>query len=222
MNDCSNQTQPKPLPFWGGVGGGASQPNATPETKNKLHRPTPTPPLKGRGFTPQDDNIRLGEHPTQGRAKNWGIPAERLAELHARATEMRREPTEPEKRLWRALSRSKLGGYKFRRQSVIGPFIADFMCSQKGLIVEVDGHTHSDPTADARRDAKLAEMGFRVFRVTNDEMMGNIEGVCEALLALLSEMPSRFERPHPNPSPKGAGLKAAQELQGISLGGSVG
>jgi very-short-patch-repair endonuclease len=135
---------------------------------------------------------------------------------------MRREPTAPEKRLWRVLSRSQLGGYKFRRQSVIGAFIADFMCPQKGLVVEVDGHTHADPARDAWRDAKLNEMGFRVFRVSNSEIMHNLNGVCEGLLALLAEMPDRYERPHPNPSPEGEGLKDKQECLAVGLKEAVG
>ena len=160
--------------------------------------------------------------PLQGRGKGWGLSAERLEQLGGHAKDMRREPSEPEKRLWRALSRSQLGGHKFRRQAVIGPFIADFVCPQKSFIVEVDSHTHIDPAKDTLRDAKLAEMGFRVFRVPNSEVMQNLEGVCEGLLALLAETPDRYERPHPNPSPEGEGLKEAEKLLGISLEGSVG
>jgi hypothetical protein len=52
--------------------------------------------------------------------------------------------------------------------------------------------------------------------------MHNLEGVCEGLLALLAEMPDRYERPHPNPSPEGEGLEEAREYSGISLEGSVG
>jgi very-short-patch-repair endonuclease len=63
-----------------------------------------------------------------------------------RARQMRNTPTEPEKRLWRHLSNSQLG-YKFRRQSVIGHYIVDFLCPAKALIVEVDGDTH-DAEAD--------------------------------------------------------------------------
>ncbi len=71
---------------------------------------------------------------------------------------MRREPTEPEKRLWRSLSNAKLGGHKFRRQVVIENKICDFFCPQKNLVVEVDGDTHSSK-ADAIRDASLAHIG---------------------------------------------------------------
>ena len=119
---------------------------------------------------------------------------------------MRREPTEPEKRLWRALSRTQLGGFKFRRQSVIGAFIADFLCPQKALIVEVDGDTH-DIDGDRRRDAALQSLGFTVLHVTNADVVHNLNGVCETILTALRQAPDRWASPHPNPSPEGEGLE---------------
>jgi very-short-patch-repair endonuclease len=68
------------------------------------------------------------------------MPSEKY--LGERAHAMRRDPTEPEKRLWRHLSNSQLGGFKVRRQAVIAPFIADFLGPAKALVVEVDGDTH--------------------------------------------------------------------------------
>ena len=115
---------------------------------------------------------------------------------------MRRNPTEPEKRLWRHLSNSQLGGHKFRRQSVIGWFIADFLCPQKALIIEVDGDTH-DEAKDRLRDDVLAERGFCVLRVTNADVMGNVDGVLMAVLRALNDAVDRWDRPHPNPSPEG-------------------
>ena len=161
--------------------------------------------------------------PLQGRGKGWGLSVEQLAELHARAAEMRRNPTEPEKRLWRHLSNGQLGGHKFRRQSVIGWFIADFLCARKGLIVEVDGDTH-DERKDRLRDDVLARHGFRVVRVGNFDVMSNIDGVLAHIAAALSPASARWNKPHPNPSPEGEGLVAveAQKLLGISLEGSVG
>jgi len=143
--------------------------------------------------------------------------------LHDRAANMRRNPTEPEKRLWRQLSNGQLGGFKFRRQSVIGWFIADFLCPQRALIVEVDGDTH-DGAKDRLRDEVLAQDGFRVVRVTNLDVMANMEGVLQTILGALTAASARWERPHPNPSPEGEGLIAveAQKLLGISLEGSVG
>ena len=172
----------------------------------------------------RDKGWRKEAPPLQGRGWGWGLSNQRLAELHGFAQENRNAPTQPEIVLWSRLSRSQLGGYKFRRQAVIGPFIADFMCPQKALIVEVDGHTHADVASDARRDAKLGELGFRVLHVTNMEVMSNLEGVLQRILHDLAAAPNRWNNPHPNPSPEGEGLVAveAQKLLGISLEGSVG
>ncbi|MGV3729364.1 MAG: DUF559 domain-containing protein [Sphingopyxis sp.] len=157
--------------------------------------------------------------PLQGRGRGWGLSAECLAELHRRAADMRRNPTEPEKRLWRHLSNSQLDGFKFRRQQVIGYFIADFVCPSAKLIVEVDGDTHDDDS-DRKRDAALAEMGYRVIHVSNHDVMTNMDGT----LRFIAEALRQTDSPHPNPSPEGEGLEAieAQKLLGISLEGSVG
>jgi very-short-patch-repair endonuclease len=121
---------------------------------------------------------------------------------------MRREPTEPEKWLWRHLSHSQLGGFKFRRQAAIPPFIADFFCPAKGLIVEVDGETHL-AAADAKRDALLADRGFTTIRFTNDEVRDNMDGVLTVLLERLRELPNRWsgapDSPTPIPPLKGRG-----------------
>jgi very-short-patch-repair endonuclease len=125
------------------------------------------------------------------------------------ARELRRNPTEPEKWLWRGLSNSQLGGFKFRRQATLDPFIADFFCSSKGLIVEVDGDTH-DPDYDRRRDAYLARRGFQTIRFTNDQVMDNMDGVLMTILDTLQALPDRwpasYDSPTPNPSPEGEGL----------------
>jgi very-short-patch-repair endonuclease len=125
---------------------------------------------------------------------------------------MRRAPTEPEKRLWGRVSRSQLGGYKFRRQSVIGPFIVDFLCPSKALIVEVDGHTHS-AESDIARDTAIKGMGYHVIRIANHDVMQNIEGVCAAILSALEQAPDRWASPHPNPSPEGKGLSAKEDQE---------
>ncbi len=161
--------------------------------------------------------------PLQGRGFGWGLSVEQLRWLHKRAAELRRNPTEPEIRLWRHLSNSQLAGHKFRRQSVIGRFIADFVCPQKALIVEVDGDTHY-AMKDRLRDDELAHHGFRVIRVGNHEVMTNMDGVLQHILLALTATSDRWHKPHPNPSPEGEGLEAveAQKLLGISLEGSVG
>ncbi|HEX8062313.1 MAG TPA: endonuclease domain-containing protein, partial [Allosphingosinicella sp.] len=131
-----------------------------------------------------DKGWRPEAPPLQGRGSGWGLSNVQLEELHRRAAEMRRNPTEPEKRLWRNLSGRQLGECKFRRQSVIGWFMADFLCAQKALIVEVDGDTH-DEAKDRVRDDILARRGFRVIRVTNDDVMTNMDGVLQHILIAL-------------------------------------
>jgi len=152
-----------------------------------------------------DKGWRPEAPPLQGRGLGWGLSAGRIDQLQERAGNMRRNPTEPEKRLWRHLSNSQLGGHKFRRQAVIGPYITDFLCAQRALVVEVDGDTH-DPVADDRRDAWLGARGFRVVRFSNADVIGNVESVLTALGTILAGAPDRWHSPHPNPSPEGEGL----------------
>ena len=124
------------------------------------------------------------------------------AELLKRAHEMRRNPTGPEKRLWRTLSNSQLGGFKFRRQHVVleARAIVDFFCPAIGLAVEVDGDTH-DPVADDRRDERLSRLGFRVVHFSNLDVMGNVAGVAEVILADAGECHSRWLRGTAPPQP---------------------
>jgi very-short-patch-repair endonuclease len=160
-------------------------------------------PYNDKGWRPEAP-------PLLGWVLGWGLSNAQLKELHRRAAEMRRNPTEPEKRLWRNLSGRQLGEYKFRRQAVIGRFIADFLCPHKALIVEVDGDTH-DQDKDRLRDDILAERGFRVVHVTNDDVMTNMDGVLQHILIVLNETPQRWNNsPHPNPSPEGEGLENGQ------------
>ncbi|NCN83971.1 MAG: endonuclease domain-containing protein [Sphingomonadales bacterium] len=122
---------------------------------------------------------------------------------------MRRNPTEPEKRLWRHLSASQLGGHKFRRQAVIDYYIADFFCPLKKLIVEVDGDTH-DVEADFKRDDRLRNKGYRTVRFGNLDVMENMEGVLLVLRDALEGPPDRWMKHQaattPNPSSEEEGL----------------
>ena len=120
-----------------------------------------------------------------------------------RAKRLRNSGTPFEALLWGRLSRSQLGGFKFRRQHVIGNCIVDFFCPQKGLIVEVDGATH-DARKDLVRDEINQRRGYATMRVTNAEVGKDIAGVLDRLLAKLRSMPDRW--PHPSvPSPEGEG-----------------
>jgi very-short-patch-repair endonuclease len=92
----------------------------------------------------------------------------RQALLEERAHAMRHQSTPSEAKLWEALRRGQLGVH-FKRQVRIGEFIADFLAPAPKLIVEVDGGAHvGRGAADARRDRKLARLGYRVLRVPAD------------------------------------------------------
>jgi len=114
--------------------------------------------------------------------------------LGKRARQMRKEQTPFEQLLWVRQRNSQLEGFKFRRQTVMAPFICDFFCPSKGLVVEVDGETH-DAVADARRGRYLRRMGFTVLRFTNAEVGKNIDGVLDAIVRQLHALPDRFTHP---------------------------
>jgi very-short-patch-repair endonuclease len=126
--------------------------------------------------------------------------------LLKRAREMRNNPTEPEKRLWRHLSNSRLEGHKFRRQAIVDYYIADFICPQKRLIVEVDGDTH-DIEADLKRDGRLKAQGYQTIRFSNVDVMNNMEGVLLMLVEALNQSSDRWRKTTPNPTFEKEGLK---------------
>jgi very-short-patch-repair endonuclease len=82
-----------------------------------------------------------------------------------RAKQMRRSMTSAETAIWTMVRRSRLG-WRFRRQEPIGPYIVDFVCFARRLIVEMDGAGHGG-TYDVNRDAYLGNLGFRVLRFEN-------------------------------------------------------
>ncbi len=94
------------------------------------------------------------------------------------ARQMRHEPTPAEARLWHHLRDRKVAGAKFRRQYAIERFILDFYAAQESLVVEVDGEYHQyTGEEDAIRQEYLESLGLRMVRVTNREVMENLEGV---------------------------------------------
>ncbi|WP_125955169.1 endonuclease domain-containing protein [Novosphingobium sp. MD-1] len=106
-----------------------------------------------------------------------------------RARELRREMTEPERRLWQIVRAGRLG-FKFQRQVVLAPYIADFAARSERLVIEIDGETHgSDIAYDARRTADLEARGYRVLRFTNADVMTNPEGVARTILMALGRDP---------------------------------
>jgi methionine--tRNA ligase beta chain len=153
------------------------------------------------------------------RDSNWGIKVPKLASLPSKggfkegnsekdildyltadpytygilrkfADEHKSNPTVAENILWQVLRGKKLDSYKFRRQHIIGNFIADFVCLPQKLIIEVDGLIHQIPENkinDAQRIEELNKFGFDVLRFTNDEVVGDIENVLDKILQKISE-----------------------------------
>ncbi|MBL8895066.1 MAG: DUF559 domain-containing protein [Rhizobiales bacterium] len=106
------------------------------------------------------------------------------------ARDLRRDSTLAEKRLWEQLRNRKLDGFKFVRQAPVGPYIADFLCREGGLIVEVDGATHStavELASDRRRTEALGTIGYRVIRVQNEEVIHGMDQTLALILEALKE-----------------------------------
>jgi very-short-patch-repair endonuclease len=95
---------------------------------------------------------------------------------------MRREPTPAEARFWHYAKNRGIGGMKFRRQVPVGQYIADFLCAEQRLIVEIDGGQHGDER-DATRDAHLQSLGYRVLHFWNSDVMADMTAVAETILA---------------------------------------
>jgi very-short-patch-repair endonuclease len=102
-----------------------------------------------------------------------------------RARHLRRNLTDAEKRLWYRLNNRALGGWKFVRQEPIGSYIADFVCRECKLLVELDGSQHAESKRDQVRDAYLGSIGYRVLRFWNHEVAENLDGVLLAIFAAL-------------------------------------
>jgi very-short-patch-repair endonuclease len=101
-----------------------------------------------------------------------------------RARALRREPTPPEYWLWQML-RTRPGGFKFRRQHPLGPYVGDFYCAAAKLVIEVDGDSHSmgtRPEQDARRDVWLRSQGMRLLRFDAADAMRDAESVVTAIV----------------------------------------
>src|SRR5262249_49556234 len=102
------------------------------------------------------------------------------------ARKLRNNPTDAELALWRQLRLRQFGGYKFRRQQSLGPYIVDFVCLEKRLVVEVDGGQHNEHAVyDAKRSAWLEAQGFHVLRFWNHEVLQQIEAVKETIARAL-------------------------------------
>ena len=122
------------------------------------------------------------------------------------ARRLRSNSTDAERKLWNRLRSRAIMNCKFVRQDPIGPYVVDFVCRERRLVIEVDGGQHADSAADRVRDQWLAKHNYRVLRFWNNEVLGNMDGVLETIAgASAVESP-----PHP-PASGGRPLPASGE-----------
>lgn len=129
------------------------------------------------------------------------------------ARRLRKNMTDAERHLWRHLRQEQIEGCKFRRQTPIGPYIADFVCLPKMLIVEVDGGQHAEnQEADARRTEHLNGLGYTVIRFWNNEVLQQTAAVLETIRRELLAVHS----PPSQPSPVGGRGQKPQTNAGLT------
>jgi very-short-patch-repair endonuclease len=105
-------------------------------------------------------------------------------QLTAVARSLRRNATSAERRLWQGLRREHVADFRFRRQVILGGFIADFACFEARMVIEVDGAIHAtddEIARDVARSAALAAQGYDILRFTNDDVFHNLDGVLDTI-----------------------------------------
>ncbi|MDF3809226.1 endonuclease domain-containing protein [Rhodopseudomonas sp. BAL398] len=127
------------------------------------------------------------------------------------AKSLRANATDAEVALWRLLRSRRLAQLKFRRQVPIGPWIVDFVCFERRLIVEADGSQHAESNDDRMRDRDLASRGFQVLRFWNNDILMQSQSVIEVIAdtATLSPSPGELRSP-PSPT-RGEGKDAKSD-----------
>ena len=97
-------------------------------------------------------------------------------QISPHAARLRRERTDAEDKFWQAVRNRQIDGFKFRFQHSLWPHVADFVCLEAKLIVEIDGGQHNDEV-DRQRTSNLEALGFHVLRFWNNDVLTNLEGV---------------------------------------------
>lgn len=150
------------------------------EMRFEIVNPTPTLPQgEGEDLSPNPSTEGEGE----AKPSFYTTDANTWKLLKENAKSMRLEPTEAEDLLWQNLRGLKLG-VKFRRQQPVDIFIPDFVCTQKKLIIEVDGEYHNGKEQielDVERTRILETIGYKVLRFTNEEVLTNVSSVLERI-----------------------------------------
>jgi very-short-patch-repair endonuclease len=113
----------------------------------------------------------------------------------ARAKELRREMTPAEKILWARLRQNQLNGLHFRRQQIIDGFLADFYCHAAGIVLELDGLIHlKQVNYDQERDRVIATHNLQNVRISNDEIMSNVDNLLQRIETLCQSRKSKSKK----------------------------
>ena len=114
------------------------------------------------------------------------------------AKSMRSSMTEAELKLWNAVRGNRLMDMKFRRQLPIAGYIVDFACPSRKIIVELDGSQHGRgdiADVDVKRTTMLELLGWTVLRFWNDDVLKDIDGVCQHIIIVAGVADNDMERP---------------------------
>ena len=184
--------------------------------------PSPTPVRTGTGGLPEGKGKAPSNSPTGGEQHTaphdedefyYSADPMLYKSLKEFVSQNRKNPTNTESFLWEQLRGKKLGKYKFRRQHIVGGYIADFVCLAKKLIIEVDGLAHQLPenlNSDEERTFWLEAKGYKVLRFNNDIVLNNPEKVLSVIQQTLEKLPYAEQKNYsPNASPVGGGLVGA-------------
>jgi very-short-patch-repair endonuclease len=115
------------------------------------------------------------------------------AELFNLALQMRKNPTEAERAMWKILRKFRQSGFPFRRQHPIEFYIADFYCHNLRLVIEVDGEIHTEEEIQSRdegRSGELERFGIKVLRFTNSQVLHDNDLVDEKINSIIKELTS--------------------------------
>ena len=123
--------------------------------------------------------------------RSWKVSPRRAEELKQTARAMRRNPTPAQVALWERL-KDKQCGFTFNREVVMGSAIVDFACKTRWLVVETGGEGEAGATLAALSDRKLTDVGVRVLRFSDDEVLADTDRVVKAIK---DELQQPFERP---------------------------
>ena len=172
------------------------------------NQPTPNPFLEEGGHT--------------SFAKTWGAhtaDSTQYGLLKENAKANRKNPTEAESVMWDMLKGNNLG-YHFRRQHIILDYIVDFVCLEKGLVIELDGGYHNDPQQkayDGYRTAHLQRLGYTELRFKNEELLCTPDAVIKKIKETLESLPSINSLPFREGQGVGCQIKVIhQENAGLS------